>query len=406
MTSLFLGYFFVDPAREMFPFVLPILGRPILWYGFLFALGFLIGYFILSHILRRSFLKEVDCKESDITDYSVFLSFLQKPSCEVSRKLREMFLARLEEGQKLVFSGCTIQQPFPPAFIKPLLATVNAFLEEEECKSKESSWVCKIPDPIFNVAEKRRAQNLLCLEKAFPRVFVTVKSKVKSFAESLTFYVMVGAVVGARLGDVLFYQNWKFYLSHPLSLIKIWEGGLASHGGAIGIAIALALFCKKKKGVSWIQAIDLCVIPTAFAAACIRIGNFMNQEILGTPTTLPWAVAFGHPVDGLAGVPRHPVQLYEAFFYLTLGIALYFLWKKNSTFLEKGRLSGAFLTLVFAFRFGIEFVKEEQSVWTHAFLHTGQYLSIPCMLLGVYLLFQSTKLGKKLFLKRKHRKLF
>lgn len=213
-----------------------------------------------------------------------------------------------------------------------------------------------------------------------------VKVNGKKIADNLTFYVILGTVIGARLFDVLFYENWNAIQADPWSVIKVWEGGLASHGGVVGILIALAIFQKRHRFCSWLHLLDLLVLPAGVVAFFIRIGNFINQEILGRPTDMPWAVIFGHPADGSFPVPRHPVQLYEAFFYLAVFGALWTLRRNWSTWKE-GRLTGLFLVLIFSFRFFVEFFKEEQSWWLYGSPVTmGQMLSVPFVLFGLYLM--------------------
>lgn len=213
-----------------------------------------------------------------------------------------------------------------------------------------------------------------------------VKSNGKKIADNLTFYVILGTVIGARLFDVIFYENWHLIEQDPWSIIKVWEGGLASHGAVLGILIALVIFQKKHRFCSWRHLLDLLVLPAGVVAFFIRIGNFINQEILGKPADVPWAIIFGHPADGSFPVPRHPVQLYEAFFYLAVFIILWLLRKKWSQWKE-GRLAGLFLVLIFSFRFFIEFFKEEQSWWLNeSTLTMGQLLSVPFILFGLYLM--------------------
>jgi prolipoprotein diacylglyceryl transferase len=214
----------------------------------------------------------------------------------------------------------------------------------------------------------------------------TIKRKTAKKAEQLMFYVIIGAIVGSRLGDLLFYQSWEGILRHPFSIFAVWEGGLASHGGAIGILIAFWIYAVRQKFPFW-TTVDFAVIPTAIAAVFIRLGNFMNQEILGTPSTLPWAVLFRHPADGGAIVPRHPVQLYEAIWYLCTFLLLMVYWHRREPFKPAGRTTGLFLVLVFGFRFFIESIKVEQSAHLSAasLLTMGQMLSIPFIALGLFL---------------------
>lgn len=221
------------------------------------------------------------------------------------------------------------------------------------------------------------------------------KREATQIADRLTLYMILGTVIGARLGHFLFYEHPSLYLNNPLQIFKTWEGGLASHGGALGIIIALLIFSWRIKQtypqLNWIRLLDFVCIPTALAATCIRIGNFVNQEVLGTPTDLPWGVVFGHPADHTLPLPRHPVQLYEAVFYLAVFFLLFRLSYKNYFFKTEGKLIGLFLMLVFGFRFLIEFWKTEQShILSTQTLTMGQILSLPLILLGlVFFLFRS-----------------
>lgn len=210
-----------------------------------------------------------------------------------------------------------------------------------------------------------------------------------SYADRITWFIVIGTIVGARIGHVLFY-DWPYFSHHPEHIVKIWEGGLASHGGTIGVLISILLFLywhrKEIPELSFISLIDIVAVPTALVACCIRIGNLFNQEILGYPSQLPWAIAFGHPADGSAPLPRHPVALYEAIAYLATFIMLYSLWKFRGRSLKVGTLSGLFFLLVFGGRFFIDFLKLPQSgVIDESFLQMGQYLSIPFVVLGIIL---------------------
>lgn len=230
-----------------------------------------------------------------------------------------------------------------------------------------------------------------------------VEKKISNkFAEKFSLYVVIGAIVGARLGDVLFYQSLSDYANDPLGIFRFWEGGLASHGGIAGVLLSLfVLSVRVKKSnpmMSWVAMLDLLAIPALLAGGCIRIGNFFNQEILGTPTSLPWGVVFGHPVGGALPVARHPVQLYEAFFYFALFAALLFLRKRGGKMAQTGKTSGLLLIVTFAFRFLIEFTKTEQSVLLGGSggLAMGQLLSVPILFFGLYLFFgHKDRLGSR-----------
>ncbi len=213
--------------------------------------------------------------------------------------------------------------------------------------------------------------------------------------DRLTWFVVIGLLIGARLGHVFFY-DWARYQNHPLEILKVWEGGLASHGGAIGILLALYFFLKTTKKryptLTFLSMLDLLVIPSALVGSFIRLGNFFNQEILGTPSTLPWAVVFGHPADGSRPEPRHPVQLYEGIAYLLLFFLLICLWKYRSSWCKTGRIGGLFLVLAFSFRFLLEFFKAPMdAVVDQSFLQMGQLLSLPFIGAGLFLLVRPTK---------------
>lgn len=212
----------------------------------------------------------------------------------------------------------------------------------------------------------------------------------QKLVDNLTWFVIAGTILGARLGHVIFY-DWDRYKNHLLSILNTREGGLASHGGAVGVILSLLLYhrfiLKKVAAVSFLQLLDLIVIPTALVGCFIRIGNFFNQEIVGNPTNMPWAIIFGHPAEGVSILPRHPVQLYEAFAYLATFLLLYGLWYKYKDSLPIGLLSGLFFVLVFTSRFFIEYWKAPQTaIIDQSFLQMGQLLSIPFILLGLALL--------------------
>lgn len=216
-----------------------------------------------------------------------------------------------------------------------------------------------------------------------------LKKKAMFLTDRITIYMIIATILGARLGHFLFYENPSEYLSHPIELFLIRKGGLASHGAAIGIVLAIILFTRRYKKelgrIGMMGLLDLISVPAAFVGACIRFGNFVNQEILGTKTSVPWAVIFGHPMDHSLPVPRHPVQLYEAVFYFFVFGVLWGLSYFPKYFLSAGRLFGVFLTLVFGGRFVLEFLKIEQSALLEkSFLTMGQLLSILPILARLY----------------------
>lgn len=218
--------------------------------------------------------------------------------------------------------------------------------------------------------------------------------------DTLTLYIILGTVIGARLGHCLFYGPWfdeydalgrlmnEGYLSHPLNLLKIYEGGLASHGGAIGIIVGMLLYCRKTKE-NWLWLFDRMVIVVPIAGMFIRIGNLMNSEIIGNITTVPWAFVFVQEDNH----PRHPAQLYEAIFCFFLFVFMYWLWKNKSEKVGPGFMFGLMCVLLFTERFIDEFFKENQVDFESALaLNMGQLLSIPFILVGFYMMWNSKKL--------------
>lgn len=211
--------------------------------------------------------------------------------------------------------------------------------------------------------------------------------------EKLLIYVVVGIVLGARLGHCLFYEP-SYYFHHPLEILlpikKIGDSyqfigfqGLASHGGGIGTLIAIGIYCKKYQ-TNYLWVLDKIAIVTPIVAVFIRLGNFMNSEIYGKPTDGNWGVVFQR--DDL--IPRHPTQLYEAFAYLLIFGILLFTYRIMSKEKANGVIFGLLLVLVFLARFIIEFFKEDQVGFENGMvLNMGQILSIPFIFIGLFLIF-------------------
>ncbi|GAO28762.1 prolipoprotein diacylglyceryl transferase [Geofilum rubicundum] len=212
----------------------------------------------------------------------------------------------------------------------------------------------------------------------------------EEWLDKLFVYVMVATIVGARLGHVIFY-GWDYYSQNPADILKVWQGGLASHGGAFGILFAIWLYSKKVTRRSMLWTMDKLVIPVALAAVFIRLGNLMNSEIVGSPTELPWGFIFlkAHGIEN-PELPRHPSQLYEAMSYLiTFVVLMYMYWKKNAA-RRPGLIFGVFLIGIFATRFFIEFLKEDQEAFEASMsLNMGQILSIPFVVLAIYLIYRA-----------------
>jgi len=220
----------------------------------------------------------------------------------------------------------------------------------------------------------------------------------------LSIYGMIGILVGARLGHCLFYEP-AYYFSHPLEIILpitfppdggikfIGFQGLASHGGVLGLLIALYLYSRKTKH-SMIDTIDLIGVVVGLSFGFIRLGNFMNSEIIGIPTTLPWGVIFER-VDNL---PRHPAQLYEAISYFIIFAIMMILYKKMRDRLKNGFFFGLATVLFVTARFLIEFVKENQVGFENGMtINMGQLLSLPYLVVGIGFIIYGLLKTRKLF---------
>jgi prolipoprotein diacylglyceryl transferase len=212
--------------------------------------------------------------------------------------------------------------------------------------------------------------------------------------EPLFLYCFFGILIGARLGHCLFYQP-EYYLNHFVEMILpikqlpgggwkfIGYEGLASHGGTLGLMIALALYARKMK-MHYIDVVDMIAVATPITACCIRLANLMNSEIIGKPTDVSWAFIFER-VDEL---PRHPAQLYEALAYLALFFVMIYLYKRGGKLIHRGFFFGLCLTAIFTFRFFVEFLKENQVSFEDGMtFNMGQWLSIPFIIIGAYFMF-------------------
>ncbi|HEX2935448.1 MAG TPA: prolipoprotein diacylglyceryl transferase [Bacteroidales bacterium] len=217
----------------------------------------------------------------------------------------------------------------------------------------------------------------------FTRFFKLEKIPIEVL-DKLTIYMAVGTIVGARLGHCFFYEP-KYYLSNPWEILAIWHGGLASHGAAVGILIAIYYFSKKEKK-PFLWTMDRIVIVGALSGFFIRLGNLMNSEIYGVATDLPWGFIFVRENEKL---PKHPTQIYESLAYLLIFILLLRLYYKANGKPKAGMIFGLFFILVFSFRFFVEFIKNEQVDFEKGMaLNMGQILSIPIVIAGIVLLWR------------------
>ncbi|WP_329904182.1 prolipoprotein diacylglyceryl transferase [Porphyromonas pogonae] len=218
---------------------------------------------------------------------------------------------------------------------------------------------------------------------------------------SLYYYVLFGTVIGARLGHVLFYDP-SYYLANPLKIFAIWEGGLASHGGTLGIIIAVWIYSRKVTHKPMLWTLDRLAVPTGVVAAMIRLGNLMNSEIFGRATSSDLGFRFVRSreywtlvPDGVLGC--HPTQLYEAFCYLIVfAVCMWMYWKRDDARRYSGLIFGVFLIGIFLSRFIIEKIKIVQEPWElnmidQIGLNMGQLLSIPFVLAGIWFVIRALR---------------
>jgi len=240
---------------------------------------------------------------------------------------------------------------------------------------------------------------------AFVSSYIVVKKQFEKYGvdvalmDPLTVYVVLGTLIGARLGHCLFY-DFAYYSQHPLEIILPFTfspefritgfQGLASHGGGIGIMVSLILFCRKFKLRLWFM-LDQIALVVPLAGTFIRLGNLMNSEIIGKPTDVSWAFIFLKDDN----IPRHPAQLYEAIAYLTIFSIVYLLVKKYPK--SPGFYFGMVIFLIFCFRLAIEFIKEDQSAFEAGLLlNMGQILSIPFILTGLIIMYMKKEPSTKM----------
>ncbi|MCX6169104.1 MAG: prolipoprotein diacylglyceryl transferase [Ignavibacteriales bacterium] len=218
-------------------------------------------------------------------------------------------------------------------------------------------------------------------------VIFNKEKKSEQDLNDLVWIMILGTVLGARIGHCFFY-NPSYYLKHPEEILQIWKGGLASHGAAIGIMIAIYFYVRKRKEMTYLWIFDRVVITVALAGFFIRMGNLFNSEIIGKPTNSTWGFVF----TSVDMIPRHPAQLYESIAYLFIFFFLFWYYFHKEGKFKPGLLFGLFLVLIFSFRFFVEFFKEDQSPFEAGmFLNMGQLLSIPLVILGIYLLLRKEK---------------
>lgn len=365
-----LAWLYWNPPREIF--TIPLINRPIVFYGLFFVFGFVIGYFLITVLFKQKLLAVRKIQEHDIASWPALIKSLQ--------------LALNHPGDPL--------HPITQKMDLKLREELSSFQLLQEANHSQKEQILRAINLILAQSMGREQ-----LEKLIPKGIVPAKTFAYLLTDKLTWFIVLGTVVGARLGHVFFY-DWPRYHDNWLEIFKIWEGGLASHGGVVGVLLGVYLYYRfilnKFPSITLIGLLDCGVIPASLVAFFIRVGNFFNQEILGPPTTLPWGVIFGNPADGGPIVPRHPTQLYEAGAYLAIFVVLVYLWQKHGNRLRTGVLSGLCFLLIFSSRLFIDFIKTPQSLLIdESSFQMGQYLSLPFIIVGLALLFFGQKIDTR-----------
>lgn len=240
---------------------------------------------------------------------------------------------------------------------------------------------------------------IYCAFLVVQRIYRSEKLPEKWF-ESLFYYVVIGVIIGARLGHCLFY-NPSYYLADPIEILKVWEGGLSSHGGVIGIIVAVWLYSRRVTKKSMLWTFDRLIVGACITATFIRIGNLLNSEIFGKPTEMPWGFRFLRSREYHELVPNldmgcHPTQIYEALVYFSLfGLAMWLYWKTNAKE-KQGLILGICIIGIFLSRILIEFLKNVQEPFEIQMRSTygldmGQLLSIPFVIWGIWLIWNALK---------------
>jgi phosphatidylglycerol---prolipoprotein diacylglyceryl transferase len=356
-----LAWLYWDPPRNLF--VIPYIDHPVTIYGVCFTTGLILAYFLLIWIFSQSIARQDSIQERDVASWSLLVRYFQ---------------AAFDNPAHLAYP---LSQQIDK---KTRLKLLQLQYQQEPCKSLKSTLLNVMSNFLRQTSRSK-------IEEIFSPAIMSAKQWGCLLTDRLTWFVVLGIIIGARLGDVFFY-DWPYYRNNLPAIFMVWKGGLASHGGVVGLLLAVYLYHRKVlkpfPEIHFINLLDMLSIPAGLGAFFIRLGNFFNQEVLGPPTDLPWGVIFGNPMDLSAAVPRHPAQMYEGIVYLGIFFFMLYLWMTRSTKLKPGVLSGLVLLAIFGSRFLIEFVKSPQSLLIEeSFLQMGQYLSIPFIIGGLFLIF-------------------
>ena len=276
----YLCWFYWNPPREAF--TIPFFDHPVFWYGILFVTGFILAYYVFNPLLSRFLMKTNQISTYDVSDWNQFIDILHTSSSPIASQI---------------------------------LLELNSSLRKEVTKKPIATLSTQSKQSIINGCNQLLSKGEIkrgSLQDVFFPSLTTLKQTAYLLTDRLCWFVVAGTIIGARLGAVFFY-DWSYFSQHPSEIIKIWHGGLASHGGVLGVMIAIYFYVKQIQRsipqLTFLQLIDLVAIPSALVAFFIRIGNLINQEIIGNPTTLHCCILFGKQGENGLAIQGKTIRL-------------------------------------------------------------------------------------------------
>ncbi len=391
--DMFLNYIYFDPSPIFF--TIPGINWPVAWYGLLFAFGVYLTYLGTRKLCREFFLERHQFFEGDIISFERLIMSLRD---DKHGKFLESFKSTLSNDLKTYIDSWNCHTEITLGFKEQIVKAFNQFLETGEDPGQIDILTVYGKAIELSPLKKESLKRRFRFEMLLKGSFVSLKEKAEQICEKIMFHVVWAVTLGARLAHIVFYENLTTYLANPSRIFKVWEGGLASHGaflfGVLAVLFFMNRYKKSARPLKCIDMLDAIFLMSFVAFFFIRIGNLINQEILGIETTVSWGVVFGHPADGVFGAIRHPVQIYEAFSYLFVWVVFYKIRKKY-LFITPGFMTFSLCSVGLSLRFFWEFFKIEQSAHALSYLTMGQILTMPGILIGLYGLIKVYKKSKR-----------
>jgi phosphatidylglycerol---prolipoprotein diacylglyceryl transferase len=384
-------------------FTLPFLDFQMRWYTLWTIIGISASYLVATFVIKDKLLFLEDFSGKNIKNWATLLSYFNQTDKNNSspwpKKITSYF-STSEMSKINKWKGPNVSDNLKKTIIEKLkkISIDPAFYNEADLEGLNFSFTTKLSIRKFNKLksnENVKSLNTQLLNDILPKKSIfTFLGLSNEVTKDLVNYIVIFNILGARLAHVLFYE-WSYYQNNLMEILYVWKGGLASHGGVLGTLFGVFLFFKiqmKKKYPQFtlLGFFDLTSIYIGTSLGSIRLGNLFNQEILGKKTDLPWAIVFLKPENGAQVYPRHPVQLYESFSYYFCFVVMLLLWKKYYVKWKEGTFIGIGCIIFFILRFYCEFFKESLSevINKSSGILMGQYLSLPFILMGIFLLFK------------------